>query len=122
MRTLEWAAGLFEGEGTIIIRTRPEDQIDCQLSSVDEDVVREFASVIGCGKVHGPYQYGNRQPYWKWCAYGDGAVTAIERIRPYLLSRRAAKADEAVTRYDQRQKRPHYTVSRKGMGGRKKAA
>lgn len=108
---------MFEGEGTILIRARPEDQIDVSLSSVDEDVVRAFAEVLGVGKVYGPYQYGSRQAYWKWDAYGADALVVLQTIRPYLLARRGARADEAMARFTARQARPYYAVSRKGMGG-----
>lgn len=115
---IAWAAGLFEGEGTIIIRTRPEDQIDVQLGMTDKDVVDRFCEIVGVGKVHGPYQYGTRKPFWKFVAYGAEAMVVIHTLRDYFGVRRGAKADEAVGRYLARQERPHYTVSRKGMGGR----
>jgi hypothetical protein len=119
IRSLEWAAGLFEGEGTITIRKRPEDQIALQLSSTDMDVVAEFFRVVGCGKVYGPYRYGpNRKPFWKWsCHDGATAASLLEKLLPFLGLRRSVRAVEAVQRWKQRQDRPHYTVSRRGMGG-----
>jgi hypothetical protein len=36
---------------------------------------------------------------------------------PQLCKRRALRAKEAIRRWTARQNRPHYTVSRKGMGG-----
>ena len=119
-RSFDWAIGLFEGEGTILIRKRPEDQIALSLSSTDEDVVRQFCSVVNFGKVYGPYQYGaRRKPFWKWNADKGTEVEAfLRRSVPLLGIRRTEKAREAIQRWGIRQSRPHYTVSRKGMGGR----
>ena len=118
-RGLEWAAGLFEGEGTILIRKRPEDQIAVSLTSTDEDVVVEFCKVVGQGKVYGPYSYDTvRKPFWKWNADGEKAAFVLRSICPYLLSRRMSRATEALGRWTGRQARPYYTVSRKGMGGK----
>lgn len=119
MRTLEWAAGLFEGEGTILIRKRPEDQIALSLTSTDEDVVTEFFRVVNGGRVYGPYQYkSSNKPFWKWNADGRFARPILKLLLPYLCKRRGQRAEEALRRYDERQLRAHYTVSRKGMGGR----
>ena len=120
-RRIEWASGLFEGEGTILIRKKPEDQIAISLSSTDRDVVVEFCKVVKVGKVYGPYQYGDiRKPYWKWnCDDGKTVKSILQRMLPFFLERRASRAKEVIIRWDERQTRPHYTVSRKGMGGRK---
>jgi hypothetical protein len=100
MRGVEWAAGLFEGEGTIVVRLarlvnrEKSDTVDVQLSSVDEDVVREFARIVGRGQVYGPYgpYQPRRQPFWKWSAYSKDAQAVLAALSPYFLSRRTAKA------------------------------
>jgi hypothetical protein len=119
LRSFDWAVGLFEGEGTITIRKRPEDQIALQLSSTDEDVVRAFSDTVLCGKVYGPYRYGtNKKFFWKWvCDKSAVCKDLLEKMIPRLGQRRRLRAEEAVARWTQRQTRPHYTVSRKGMGG-----
>lgn len=118
VRDIPWAAGLFEGEGTIGLRKRPEDQVYISLTSTDEDVVREFARIVNSGKVYGPYQYGDGKPFWKWDCYGLPGVNTLDMLSPFFLTRRKARAAEVVARYWQRRERPHYTVSRKGMGGK----
>jgi len=123
MRTIEWAAGLFEGEGTIIIRPGRKKakagNIEIALTSTDEDVVREYARVVRTGVVYGPYHYAdNCKPFWKWTVHGDGAVTLLLRLQPYLLSRRQARAIAAVDAHEERKLQPHYRVSRRGIGGR----
>jgi hypothetical protein len=119
-REVAWAAGLFEGEGTIGVRKTPGCQVYISLTSTDEDVVREFARVVDAGKVYGPYQYDEkRKPFWKWNCDGMNGVRVLEDLLPWFLSRRAARAREVIAAWRTRQGEPHYTVSRKGMGGSK---
>jgi hypothetical protein len=45
---IAWAAGLFEGEGTI---TSSRGRLVARLNNTDEEVVRHFAMIIGLGEV-----------------------------------------------------------------------
>ena len=42
-----WAAGIFEGEGTIVIFGPTKRQRSLSVSMTDEDVIRRFAAVVG---------------------------------------------------------------------------
>ncbi len=95
---LGWVAGLFEGEGTIVVtksdRRRP--RIRVAVGSTDEDVVRRLQALAG-GRVQGPYARGKHKPIWHWRIDARGDVKAFLRaVRPHLGLRRAAKADEAL--------------------------
>lgn len=104
-RSVAWAAGLFEGEGSITIRTprkanrEKKPQVQLQLASTDADTIPAFQATLGVGKVYGPYgpYQKNRQAHWRWDAYGDEAKKALQQMLPYLFSRRRAKAEEALT-------------------------
>ena len=50
MKSIEWAAGLFEGEGTIV--SNKDNTWYLQMSMVDEDVVKTFLDVVGVGKFY----------------------------------------------------------------------
>lgn len=105
-----WAAGLFEGEGSVSFRRleKRAHRISCvmQLSSTDEDVVSRFADCVGCGRVTGPYR--NRQwwhgekvevgkPYWSWKCQACGAVYALlAKFYPFLGERRQKRAREVM--------------------------
>lgn len=104
-----WAAGLFEGEGSLTTKPAPEAEPGTrggwamQLSSTDEDVVRRFASIVGCGTVYGPYTnkgrhaQGRWRPYWKWaCQARDQVYGLLAKLYPFLGSRRRARAAEAM--------------------------
>ena len=67
---LAWAAGLFEGEGSI---SASSGRLDVRVKMTDEPVVRRFAEVMDCGTVYGPYNYeyrdgSKRKPHWVWVA------------------------------------------------------
>jgi hypothetical protein len=50
---IAWAAGLFEGEGTI---THSDGQLYVRLGNTDQEVIRRFADVFPFGTLYGPYE------------------------------------------------------------------
>lgn len=94
-----WAAGLFEGEGTILAsKKRRYRRLEIQLKMTDEDVVRHFRSVVG-GKVFGPYNYDQpdgivRKPHWLWRSDGVDPARILRTMWPWLGQRRRARAEE----------------------------
>lgn len=92
-----WAAGLFEGEGSICVHTSAGKyvykRVHLALSTTDEDVVRRFHAAVGLGTINGPYQ-GTNKRYWQWRVTGTKARVVLERLLPYLGERRTAKAEE----------------------------
>ena len=95
-----WAAGLFEGEGSIYInktpgRLRKDGSRPVYYYPVlavamsDEDVIRKFHRIVGLGVVNGPYELreGNK-PMWYWRAQGKQAYQVMKWMLPYLCSRR----------------------------------
>lgn len=94
-----WAAGLFEGEGSVSRTISKRDGREyhypvASLAMIDEDTVRKFAGVVGVGNVSGPHgPYGtSKLPQWRWCAYGHTKVsTILEQFEPFLGTRRKEK-------------------------------
>jgi hypothetical protein len=91
---IAWAAGLFEGEGSM---TESGGRLDIRVKMTDEDVVRRFADVMECGKVYGPYKYdyrdgSKRKPHWVWVALSYEAFEVLELLWPWLCTRRRAQA------------------------------
>jgi hypothetical protein len=90
---LEWAAGLFEGEGTA---TRCRGRIRLGPKMTDEEPVRRFAGAVGVGSVYGPYHFKGkdgfiRRPFWYWVAEGEDAWRAADLLWPWLSERRSAQ-------------------------------
>ena len=103
-RSIEWAAGLFEGEGCICnsISTYENGKyryLDTafRLVMTDEDVVRDFADTLDL-KVTGPYQNKTGiKPYWVVCTKAKQTVRrCLLQLLPHLGSRRACKALDAL--------------------------
>jgi hypothetical protein len=95
---IAWAAGLFEGEGSIthIGRRGQSFELQVAVNMTDEDVVRRFDEIVDRGKVYGPYlplSHGDRRkPFWHWVAIGDAGHDALDLIGAWLGTRRVAQA------------------------------
>lgn len=97
---IAWAAGLFEGEGTISSKPQGTRGSGAQLrlGMNDKDVVERFRKIVGCGGLyaHKPGT-GSTKPNWTWYVYDADKVTAIlSAFLPFLGARRSAKAMEAL--------------------------
>jgi len=96
-RDIAWAAGLFEGEGTISYRiVGLYHYLRFQLVMTDEQEVRDFGSIIGVGAVHGPYLQRRSKkdgsptkPFWRWSVDSFKNTTRVwELLKPFLGERR----------------------------------
>jgi hypothetical protein len=50
---IAWAAGLFEGEGTIVDSAGP---VQLRVKMTDLDVLERLLDVFGVGEIYGPYE------------------------------------------------------------------
>lgn len=108
MRTSEiaWAAGLFEGEGSVVhLGGATSKRWCCALAMVDRDVVEHFFEVVQVGRMYGPYGYRNdlkrkrkhHKPYWRWAvANRDGVLLLYRMFRRWMGVRRLAKLEQAA--------------------------
>ena len=93
---IAWAAGLFEGEGSISVRNGKPIM---QLKMCDGEVVERFQAVVRLGKVYGPYENRvndgyPRSPYFVWTASSDDSAIVIEMFWPWLSDYRRTRAAE----------------------------
>ena len=98
MKTIEWATGLFEGEGHISVRQGSANakRYTLDINMTDEDVLVEFAKVIG-SKVTGPYHPASAKshhlPFWRVTVGAKAEVRRVlELMVPHLGHRKAYKA------------------------------
>ena len=91
---IAWAAGLFEGEGSISRFGRSgKFDLRVSLNMTDEDVVRRFDAIVDGGKVYGPYSsYRGHKPIWSWVAHGDAGHDVVDLIGSWLSPRRVSQA------------------------------
>lgn len=102
-RSIEWAAGLFEGEGSFSLAygpNSPRKYLLMQLLSTDVDVVEYFCEAVGVGKVNGPYKRANPnwKEQWKWAVAGKKAVAIATNPDFYNLlgQRRRERLNELL--------------------------
>lgn len=101
-----WAAGLFEGEGCILITKQKarirKDGTSCKpegykyptlaMSLTDEDVIRKFCIIVDGGTIGGPYiKKENNKPIWEWKVRNEAAKKVAEKLLPFLGNRRFMK-------------------------------
>lgn len=97
---LAWAAGVYEGEGTVYKTAAGQIQMKVKMS--DEDVIRKFHKIIGTGTVV-PYNdtregSENYKPLWVWRSQCRAEVMAVlVALFTWLGERRRAKITEVLS-------------------------
>jgi hypothetical protein len=94
-----WAAGLFEGEGSVYVcKVGDRTRAGVELSSTDEDVILKFVSIIGFGKI-AKRERPPHKTHWRWYLYNrDEIIEVIELLLPYLGERRTIDAEKALAK------------------------
>lgn len=95
---IAWAAGLFEGEGSMSVRSN--HGVNLYLGMTDEDTVRRFHSVMGAGQV---YTKRRARAHYKilyaWHCDRSADVTRILNLFfPWFGERRRERAAEMFER------------------------
>lgn len=95
---IAWAAGLWEGEGSLFWHTANNGP-RMQMSSTDLDVLERFLAVVECGRVYGPYVKAApaRLPRYDWITGGQVKTRRLcAAFWPFLGQRRRAKVVEVL--------------------------
>ncbi len=100
---LAWAAGLFEGEGCILVENRAKyvggKRVRLIIAMKDQDVLERFARIVGAEVK--PWNVATRKPEHSMMyrvEIGKKADTyqILKMLRPFFGERRGEKADEAM--------------------------
>ena len=95
MKTIEWASGLFEGEGTIVQNAAGTNYL--QITMVDEDVIDMFGATVGRGKKYQLSPLKSGKDVWRWSIHRKEDVrNVLSRMLPHLGNRRAHRALDAL--------------------------
>jgi hypothetical protein len=99
--TVQWAAGVFEGEGSFGIYNRQKEKNkypNAVMSMTDEDVMRSFLSVVMIGTLRGPYTRKEvSRPIWRWeVTRRSHFCFFAQTMIPYLHSRRLEQLQRVV--------------------------
>jgi hypothetical protein len=94
-----WLAGLYEGEGSIVIQRRPSGasaQVTLSIGSTDSDVIVRCASITQAGHIGGPYK-GTRKPRFVWrVTRFDEVEQLCAALYPFLAERRRSQIDRVL--------------------------
>lgn len=95
MEELAWAAGVFDGSGTI---TRIGNRNRLAVKKADEELVRRFGGSVGIGSIYGPYgpyksQIGSL-PTFLWLVDGNAALEVATLLWPWLGVRCRSRLEE----------------------------
>ena len=101
---IAWAAGLFEGEGTIYLHNQSK-RYRLGLKMTDKDVMDKFFNIFKVGRLYGPYtpkdkklNGEDKKDFWLWQCWRLSDVHVILKLLlPYFGTRRAAKTIEALS-------------------------
>lgn len=97
---LAWAAGLYEGEGSLAaVQRAPAKQtpwtnrnLSLRLQTCDHDVLLRFHEVVGGrGVINGPYKKAgvDHKPFWRWsCQVEADVIEILRSFWPWLGERR----------------------------------
>ena len=115
LKSTEWAAGLFEGEGYLSY-SKTRDNWEFGMNMTDEDVVEDFGnlldikvttksdcnkspSIIALKKHTGTT--ADYKPQWRARTYArDKIFEIVCELYPYMGERRRAKMDEFIKWYE----------------------
>lgn len=89
-----WAAGLFEGEGSILVYTEPRPYMALAVVSTDKDVIDRFFNIVLYSKIYfrRPLVKNRKDQYvWKSTRIAD-IREILSWMMPYLCNRRNEKA------------------------------
>jgi hypothetical protein len=99
---LAWAAGFFDGEGSVCTRKRGGwRELWLQVpQSGDTETLYRFQRAVGIGKVCGPWQYRpNMLPSYRFDVRGKMVEPVIKALWPYLSGPKRAQAEKAIDEY-----------------------
>jgi hypothetical protein len=98
---LAWAAGFFDAEGCFSSTARVG--VSASITQTDRELLDRFQSIVGCGKIYGPYATHAsdrylRKPHYFFKAHGRERVQALLAMLWIWLG--AAKKLQAIERLD----------------------
>ena len=105
---MAWAAGFFEGEGSVRI-SKPAERnwgsLNIDIPNTKESLVRWFDERWE-GSVHEYAESGNRKKYWRWRCASSKAAKFLRDIRPFIVSDLVReKIDVGLAFQDQKESR-----------------
>jgi hypothetical protein len=108
-KSIEWIAGLFEGEGCLTYNTT-NDSWCLKVKMTDTDVMWGLYLALGCrgnlaGLVKHPSDAEQNKPHQTWStSKRDLIFELVTELYPHMYSRRREKMVEFMNWYQEKQK------------------
>lgn len=99
-----WAAGFYEGEGSItysFTNQRQTGMMRMQIGQKDREPLNRWLYVVRCGKINGPYERDARPIYYWQMGQRDEIARIYHKISPWLSQRRKGQFAEVFYKYGQ---------------------
>lgn len=105
-----WAAGFFDGEGSLFVRHTAKHKggttgklyplltVEMSIAQVRREPLDRFLAAVGVGAIAGPYKprSQNSQPHFRWSTAGRPSVySALCRLWPFLCPPKKEQAARA---------------------------
>lgn len=84
MISLEYAAGFFDGEGTVSVGSN--GSVSLRVVNTNYEILLQFVKIFG-GSIKQRKQMVNKTQYL-WSVYGDDAITVAKSIAPFCIEKR----------------------------------
>lgn len=111
-----WAAGFYEGEGTIHLM-KSGGSVVLAVNQVTLEPLERLVEIFG-GMIYGPHSYNDNQPIYRWNVYNrQHAQQIILKMWPWLSQRRQEQAWSVFDRHQDRldQQNENMLYCRKGL-------
>lgn len=95
---LAWAAGFFEGEGSIGIVSGSRWRISLHVTNTDLERLELFREIVGGGAIATRSPIPGRKLVYQWQAYSETAIRIFNDLSPWLGERRRTRFAEAAER------------------------
>ena len=107
-----WAAGFFEGEGTVGISkltAKSLGQLTVGITNTDKECLNFFRKRWKGGIYPVPATKATRKPGWRWIVSSKQAVPFLEDIQPFIHRSRVRKKICLALSFQKQKKRPTLT-------------
>lgn len=92
----QWAIGIFEGEGNIYRNDKRRNFV-MSVKMKDEDIIKRFYDIVGCGKVVKRKAYLNYDCMWEWRVTRTNEILELaNKIFPFMGERRKEQISNAL--------------------------
>lgn len=114
---LAWAAGFWDGEGSVVASVKRPHPVLGLTQAGDEGRVLCVRFLVSLGIEGRVYDFKDARPsrwkpYHRALASGEEVVLALDRVRPFLSFTKIAQAERHISAWRLSQEKPHWMVVR----------